>query len=115
MAWFNDLWAWLNVFTRLTNLERQMSSITNAITAFKTQVDAAFASITDSLNNIAADEATLSQQIQDLKAQLEAGGNLSTEDQAALDAVAQSASDLAAKTKQIADTIPEAPPAPTTE
>lgn len=85
-----------------------------AISAFKTAVDQAFAQVNANLDNIQADETALAKQITDLQAQIAAGGSsLTPEDQASLDAAVASATALAARTKTIADAVPDTVVPPT--
>ena len=70
---------------------------------------AAFVELNAALDNIVTDEAALAQQIADLNAKLEAGQTLSAEDKAALAGIASAATGMAARTKSIADAVPDAP------
>ncbi len=81
------------------------------VTDFAAAVQVAFTDVTTALDNIAADEANLAKQIQDLKDQLAAAG-LSPADQAALDAVLTAATAMSVKTKSIADAVPDLPAPP---
>lgn len=91
--------------------EKIMSKITDFAMAVQTQFD----TVTGSLDNIVADEANLAKQIQDLKDQIAAGGStLTPTDQAALDLVVTNATALAAKTKSVADNVPDLPTVPPT-
>ncbi len=98
---------------KLKKVRRDIQQIMSQISDFSTAVTAAFAEIGTSLDNIVADEANLAKQIQDLKDQLIAGGTLSATDLAALKAVSDNATAMAAKSKSIADAVPDLPPPPT--
>lgn len=84
----------------------------SAISDFAAATQASFTAISASLDNISADEAALAKMITDLQAQILASGTLSPEDTAALAAVTDAANSLAAKTKGIADAVPDAPAPP---
>ncbi len=98
---------------KLKKVRRDIQQIMSQISDFSTAVQAAFAEIGTSLDNIVADEANLAKQIQDLKDQLSAGGSLSPADAAALQTVADAAKAMSVKTKSIADAVPDLPPPPT--
>ncbi len=83
----------------------------SAVSDFAAAVQVQFDAVNANLDNITADIANLDKMIQDLKDQL-ASGNLSPEDQAALDAVAAASSALNSKSKDIADKTPDLPPPP---
>jgi hypothetical protein len=95
-------------------IEKGTEQIMSKITDFQTAVQASFDAVTTSLDNIVTDEANLAKQISDLQAQIAAGGStLTPVDQAALDTLAANATALAAKTKGIADAVPDLPTPPT--
>jgi uncharacterized phage infection (PIP) family protein YhgE len=97
----------------LHNITNQGDEIMSAISDFKTAVDEAFGQVNAGLDNIQADETTLAQQIADLKTQIGSGSStLTPEDQAALDAIVTNANAMAARTKSIADSVPDSIPAP---
>lgn len=101
------------IINRLTKLQGDIHHMAAAISAFKQAVDQAFAQVNTNLDNIQADEAGLAKQITDLQAQIAAGSSvLTAEDQAALDATVAAANAVAARTKTIADSVPDtvAPP-----
>lgn len=94
-------------------VERGTEKIMSKITDFAMKVQTQFDAVNVSLDNIVADEANLAKQISDLKDQIAAGGsNLTPEDQAALDLVDSNATAAAAKTKAIADAVPDLPSPP---
>ena len=83
------------------------------ITDFATAVEATLVTVNASLDNIVADEANLAKQIQDLKDQIASGAStLTPADQAALDLAATNSATLAARTKAIADAVPDLPAPP---
>lgn len=86
------------------------------IDSLVTDFNAAFADMSAALVNIAADEANLAKQIDALVKQvgdlIAAGGTLSAADFDALTAVRNTAVDMAAKTKGIADAVPDPVPPP---
>ena len=85
----------------------------SAVSDYATKANAAFTTINDSLDNIVADESNLSKQIADLKAQIASGGSvLVPADQTALDTLATAGEALAAKTKAMADAVPDLPAPP---
>lgn len=90
-----------------------LMTIDESIKAFSDKANAALDQANQSLDNIVADEANLNKQIQDLKALL---GNetLSPEAQAALDKVATASEALAAKSKSLADAVPDSVEPPVT-
>lgn len=81
-----------------------------------TDFNKAFADMSAALDNIAADEATLALQIDALTKQIgdliAAGGTLSAADFDALSVVRNAAVAMAARTKGIADAVPDPVPAP---
>lgn len=84
--------------------------MSDAFAAFVAETRTAFTAINANLDNIVADEQTLSAQITSLQAQISAG--LSVEDAAALALVVDSAKALANRTKTVADSVPDLPPPP---
>src|SRR5690242_21164717 len=76
----------LELLHRLDRLEAHLSKQDDAIKAFSDKVTAQLTTISGNLDNIAADESNLAKQIADLKAN---AGELTPENQAALDAIAQ--------------------------
>ena len=98
---------------RLEKIERGLEKIMSVITVFADKVNAAFVAINASLGNISTDEANLSKQITDLKAQIAAGGSsLTAADQAALDLVDTNSTAMASRTATIADNVPDLPAPP---
>lgn len=99
----------------LTRIEQKLDAvleqgkiIMSALTEFAATANAALAQANAGLDNIVTDEAGLAKSIQDLKDQIAAGGsNLTPADQAALDSVAATATALAARTKGVADSVPD--------
>lgn len=92
----------------LTGVKDAMGDLDNKLDALNTDVAASLASIQDSLNNIAADEAGL-------QAQIAAIGTVTPAQQAKLDAVSAGLKAMAAKVKLVADavadvTVPVTPP-----
>lgn len=87
-----------------------------AISAFKTVVDQAFAEVNANLDNIQADEAGLAKQIADLQAEVASGSStLTPEAQKMLDDTLAAANAMVARTKAVADAVPDtvtAPPVP---
>ncbi len=85
----------------------------SAISDYAVKANNAFTTINTSLDNIVADEVNLAKQISDLKSQIASGGSVLTpEDQTALDTLATAGDALAAKTKTIADGVPDLPAPP---
>ena len=85
----------------------------SAVSDYAAKANAAFTTINDSLDNIVADESNLAKQITDLKAQIAAGGStLTPADKTALDTLATAGETLAAKTKSMADAVPDLPAPP---
>ena len=83
------------------------------ITDFATAVEATLVTVNASLDNIVADEANLAKQIADLQSQIAASGSVLTAvDQAALGLAATNSATLAARTKAIADAVPDLPAPP---
>lgn len=86
-----------------------MSAISDALA----QTQAALAEVGVALDNIAADEANLAKQIQDLKDQINNSDSVLTPaDQEALNTALATAQAMSTKTKGIADSVPDAPPPP---
>jgi predicted phage tail protein len=80
------------------------------VQAFSDAVTAQLQQIGTSLDNIAADEANLLKQIQDLQAN---AGELTPDNQAKLQTIIDAATAMAQKTSGIADNVPDAaPPTP---
>jgi uncharacterized coiled-coil protein SlyX len=100
----HDCPASIEILQRLRQLEAHLSKQDDAIKAFSDKVTAQLTTISGNLDNIAADESNLAKQIADLKAN---AGELTPENQAALDAIAQQAADMATRTQGIADSIPD--------
>ncbi len=88
-----------------------LAALDDKLKAFADSANAALAQANSSLDNIVADEANLSKQIEDLKALL-GSADLTPEQQALLDSVSTAASSMAARTKAMADAVPDtvAPP-----
>lgn len=84
------------------------------IQAFQTAVMAAFADLSASLDNIVSDEAAQASTILALQQSIanNSGSTLAPEDQSVLDTLVSNAQTLAAKTKAVADAIPDAVPVP---
>ncbi len=99
------------VLREVKKLRKEVRTAMSKITDTLATVQADNVKTNAALDNIDADIANLDKQIQDLKDQLAAGG-LSPEDQAALDAVAKSSHDLAAKAQVEADKTPDLPNPP---
>lgn len=95
----------------LIALTHEVKTMHSEITDFKAKMDTVLAAINVGILNIAGDVASLNTQIADLKAKLEAGGKLEADDLAALTAVSDAAAQLAAKTKDLAESTPDAVPA----
>ncbi len=81
------------------------------VSDFAAATQAAFAQVNASLDNIVADETNLNKMIQDLKDQLSKSG-LSQADQDALSAVSSAAAAMVARSKSIADGVPDLPTPP---
>ena len=109
-----------SLFTKLTKrLDRQhkavvalgelMARVDDKITAFAAQVNDALAQVNTNLENVVADEQALAKQIADLQAQIanDPGSDLSPESQALLDGIVTTSASAAAKTKQMADSVPD--------
>lgn len=84
----------------------------SAFDDFVTQTNAALDTVKSNLDNIAADEANLNQQIQDLKAQLTAGGVLTQEQFNSLTAIAAKAQSMATNSGTIAANVADLPAPP---
>jgi capsule polysaccharide export protein KpsE/RkpR len=95
-------------------LNGKVNDMNDQIKALRDKVSADNNQIKAGLANIAADEAGLAQKISDLQAQVAAGQPLTQEDVDNLAAIGTMADDLATATKAVADSVPDAPPAPTT-
>lgn len=107
MSWFNQKFE-NQVLSRLDILRQGVDKMLQQIADFKTKVDGAFATVNKGLDNIIADEASQAKQIQDLKALIAAGtSTLDPASQAALDALSADADALVARTKAIAEAIPD--------
>ncbi len=115
------------VLCKLNSIEERIKSMSEIIDQLAGDVTASFSAITvsltdmgASLSNIAADEARQAAQIQELIAQVEAGGIINSADLDKLvalrnnaSAMAQSVQGVADHAKAVADSIPEpAPPTP---
>jgi len=101
------------ILRKLKKIERRLEKIMSAVSDYAAKANTAFQTISDSLDNIVADESNLAKQITDLKAQIAAGGStLTPADQTALDTLATAGEALAAKTKTIADGVPDLPAPP---
>lgn len=96
------------VEAKVDTIKEGVDRMIQQVADFKTKVDAAFASVNTALDNIVTDETGLAKQIQDLKDIIAAGPiTLDPASQAALDAVSASADALLARTKSIADSVPD--------
>lgn len=93
-------------------VRKENQKLMSVISDFATKVQAAFSSVNDSLTNIAADEANLAKMISDLKDQLAAGAPISPADMQHLADISTAADAMAAKTKEIADSVPDLPAPP---
>lgn len=99
------------LYSRLEKLiKKEIRKVMSEITDSSAATLAALAQIGTSLDNVAADEANLAKQIQDLKDQI--GGGLSPDDKKALQSVLDAATAMAARTKSIADAVPDLPAPP---
>ena len=101
------------ILRKLKKFERKLDKIMSAVSDYAAKASFAFTEINASLDNVVADEANLAKQIADLKTQIGAGGSvLVPADQTALDTLAAAGDALAAKTKTIADGVPDLPAPP---
>jgi predicted phage tail protein len=101
------------VVEEIRKLRKEVKKVMSKVTDFAAATKETLDQVITSLNNIVIDEANLAKQIQDLKDQIANGGSsLTPEDQAALDAVTVSATTIAARTKEIADAVPDLPVPP---
>lgn len=90
----------------LTAIQQARDEIVGKIEDFKATVQPALTKIDAGLTNLSGDIANLQKQISDLQA---AAGSLTPEQQAALDAISTSVTDLATKTQALADVVPDVP------
>lgn len=97
------------VYKLRKDVKKGFKHMRTAISDFVAAVNAAFATVNTSLDNIVADEANLLQQIKDLGTKIT---GLDPDEQTALDTVVKSATDLVARTQATADAVPDAPPPP---
>ena len=104
---------WFSSDCRLEKIERKLDKIMSVITVFADKVNGILVGIGTSLDNISTDEANLSKQITDLKAQIAASSsNLTAADQAALDLVDSNSTAMAGRTATIASNVPDLPVLP---
>lgn len=99
------------VLAFLKAIDERDKRMSEQVDSLVTDFNKAFADLSASLDNIAADEQRLADQITALTKQiadiLAAGGTLSAADFDALSVVRNAAVAMAAKTKGIADAVPE--------
>lgn len=91
----------------LAAIQQARKEIVGKIEDFAAAVQPALSQIDAGLSNLAGDIANLQKQISDLQA---AAGSLTPEQQAALDAISATATNLATKTKALSDVVPDVPP-----
>ncbi len=105
-----------SVICLLSSIEKKVAKMSEQIDGLVTDFTKAFADMGAALDNIAADEANLAKQITALQTQIEAmiaaGGTLGEADFEALNQVRIAAVNMAARTKAIADAVPDPVPPP---
>ena len=109
MGLFRKLWRCSStdqILAGIARLEKSMSAADTKITQFKAAVDAKFAVLSASLDNIAADEANILAQLKAIPP-----ADLSPESQASLAAVVTQLTAMADRSQALADSIPDTPAA----
>lgn len=104
------------VLCLLVRNQERVIRMSEQIDSLVVDFNKAFADMSAALANIAADEANLAKQIDALVKQVAdlvaAGGTVSAADLEALSVVRNAAVDMAARTKGIADAVPDPAPPP---